>query len=110
MLKLLMNPAPGERLVRFVGDQLSFRLGAPDGRPLPEGWQARLRTNLGRGQVLRQEIIRAHGRKPHLAQASWRDPPMRPDAAGAWTLSLPLTEAGFFKSKAYAIDPSGRQQ
>jgi predicted glycogen debranching enzyme len=110
MLKLLMNPAPGERLVRFVGDQLSFQLGTPDGRPLPEGWQARLRTNLGRGQVLRQEILRAHSRKPQLALASWRDLPMRPNAAGTWTLSLPLTEVGFFKAKAYAIDPSGRQQ
>ena len=105
-----MNPAPGERLVRFVGDQLSFSLGTPDGRPLPEGWQARLRTNLGRGHVLRQEIILAHSRKPQLALASWRDLPMRPDAAGMWTLSLPLTEVGFFKAKAYAIDPLGRQQ
>jgi predicted glycogen debranching enzyme len=110
MLKLLMNPAPGERLVRFVGDQLSFRLGTPEGRPLPEGWQARLRTNLGRGHVLRQEIIRAHTQKPQLALASWRDLPMRPDDAGAWTLSLPLTEVGYFKAKAYAIDPLGRQQ
>ena len=105
-----MNPAPGERLVRFVGDQLSFRLETPDGRPLPEGWQARLRTNLGRGRVLRQEILRAHSGKPQLALASWRDLPMRPDAAGAWTLSLPLTEVGFFKAKAYAIDPLGHQQ
>lgn len=102
-----MNPAPGERLVRFVGDQLSFQLESADA--LPPGWQARLRTNLGRGDVLRQEIIRAHVRQPQLALASWRDLPMQPDAAGGWSLSLSLTEVGFFRAKAYAIDPQGRQ-
>src|SRR6185295_7371390 len=28
---------------------------------------------------------------------------------GAWTVSLSLTEPGFFRAKAYAIDPLGRQ-
>ena len=104
-----MNPAPGERLVRFVGDQLSFRLASAEARPLPAGWQARLRTNLGRGDVLRQEIIRAHTGQPQIALASWRDIPMRPGDNGAWSLSLSLTEVGFFKAKAYAVDPQGRQ-
>ena len=53
-----MTPGPGERLVRFVGDQISFTLGR--GSSLPAGWQARLRTNLGRGDTLRREIINAH--------------------------------------------------
>ena len=104
-----MTPAPGERVVRFVGDQLSFRIASADARPFPEGWRARLRTNLGRGEVLRQEIIQAHGGKPPLALASWRDMPIRPDAEGGWSLSLSLTEPGFFRAKAYAIDPLGRQ-
>ena len=30
--------------MRFVGDQLSFRLARGDDRPLPEGWQAALRA------------------------------------------------------------------
>lgn len=108
MQPLVMTPAPGERLVRFVGDQISFRLAPVPGDSLPPGWQARLRTNLGRGDVLRQEIINTYARQQRLANASWRDLPMDPDG-GAWSLSLSLTESGFFSAKAYAIDPEGRQ-
>src|SRR5262245_62068850 len=108
MLAVVMSPAPGERFVRFVGDQLSFRLGLADGRPLPDGWQARLRTNIGRGDVLRHEVIHAHTGRVRLADASWRDVPMQWRDA-SWSLSFSLTEAGFFKAKAYAVDPEGRQ-
>ncbi len=108
MQPVVMNPAPGERLVRFVGDQLSFRISLADGRPLPPGWQARLRTNIGRGAVLRQEVIHAHTGRVRLADASWRDVPM-PCRDGVGTLSFSLTEVGFFKAKAYALDPEGRQ-
>lgn len=104
-----MTPAPGERLVRFVGDQLSFRLTRGDDCPLPEGWRARLRTNVGRGEVLRREIIAAHTGRPRLAMASWRDVPMARGDDGSCSLSFSLTEPGFFKAKAYAIDPQGRQ-
>jgi predicted glycogen debranching enzyme len=102
--------------VRFVGDQLSFGLSCgPDG-PLPEGWQARLRTNIGRGETLRREIVQAHFQSPsssqasqhRLAQASWRDVPMK-CRNGVWSISFSLTEPGFFRAKAYAIDPRGRQ-
>src|SRR6188474_3937522 len=108
MQPVVMIPAPGERFVRFVGDQLSFRIGRADGRPLPPGWKARLRTNIGRGHVLRQEIINAHTDQVRLAGASWRDVPMI-NRDGTWSLSFSLTEVGFFKAKAYAIDPDGRQ-
>lgn len=103
-----MTPATGERLVRFVGDQLSFQIAPTSSDPLPGGWTARLRTNLGRGDVLRQEIIATFGRKQWLANASWRDISMQPDGNG-WSLSLSLTEPGFFSAKAYLIDPDGRQ-
>ena len=107
MQPLVMTPGPGERLVRFVGDQLSFNLRTGAGA-LPEGWQARLRTNLGRGETLRREILHAHSGQLKLANASWRDVPMLAGEKG-WTLSFSLTEAGFFRAKAYAIDPQGRQ-
>ncbi len=102
-----MIPGPGERLVRFVGDQLSFGLSLGGG-PLPEGWQARLRTNLGRGETLRREIIHAHTGRQKLANASWRDVPMA-SRDGAGSISFSLTEVGSFKAKAYALDPQGRQ-
>ncbi|HEY1172605.1 MAG TPA: amylo-alpha-1,6-glucosidase [Verrucomicrobiae bacterium] len=100
-----MTPAPGERLVRFVGDRIRFRLQAP----APGGnWRARLRTNLGRAHQLRAEIVAAHFRPLPLAGASWRDIPMQ-RVGDAWELDLPLTEVGYFKSKAYLIDEHGNQ-
>jgi starch synthase (maltosyl-transferring) len=106
MTDLVMEPATGGRLLRFVGDRVRFRLAAPGG--VPAGWSARLRTNLGRAAVLRDEIIatRAGGRT--FAGASWRDVPMRA-VDGGWEIDLPLAEVGWFRAKAYAIDAQGRQ-
>lgn len=100
-----MIPAPGERLVRFVGDRLRFRIQAGDAS---RTWTARLRTNLGRGKQLRAEIVAAHFRPLPLAGASWRDIPMQ-WTGDAWELELPLTEVGYFKAKAYLLDEHGNQ-
>ena len=103
-----MTPAPGDRLQRFVGDRVSFALSDRQGRGAPEGWTAKLRTNLGRAELLRREIVQAHTGGLALAGASWRDLPMRRQGDG-WALELPLAEPGFFKAKAYLIDPRGWQ-
>ena len=103
-----MTPAPGSRLQRYVGDRVRFGLHDRDGRGAPEGWTARLRTNLGRAALLREEIVRAHTRGLSLAGASWRDLPMRREG-DTWSLELPLAEPGFFKAKAYWMDPRGWQ-
>jgi hypothetical protein len=87
---------------------LRFVLRDGDGRRPPKGWRARLRTNLGRAEVLRQGIIQAHAKGVPLAGASWRDLPMQ-EEAGGWSLELPLTETGYFKAKAYALDAKGWQ-
>jgi len=104
----VMTPAPGERQLRFVGDRVRFVLKDRDGRPPARGWQARLRTNLGRAEVLRREIIQAHTRGLPLAGASWRDLPMR-EENGQWSLELPLAEVGYFKAKAYLLDSKSWQ-
>ncbi|HLH54485.1 MAG TPA: amylo-alpha-1,6-glucosidase [Verrucomicrobiae bacterium] len=104
-----MSPAPGERCCRFVGDRLEFRLADLEGRPPPEGWRAFLRTNLGRAAELRREILEAHTRALNPAGGSWRDVPMARDADG-WRLNLPVAEVGYFKAKAYAVDPRGWQR
>lgn len=105
---LTMTPAPGERLVRFVGDVITFRLvgDAPVGPE--EKFTARLRTTIGRGRQLREEIRRAHFHKLPPAGAAWRDVEMN-WAHGAWTVSLPLAEVGFFRAKAYLLDERGWQ-
>ena len=104
----IMTPAPGERQLRFVGDRVRFVLKDRDGRRPPPGWSARLRTNLGRAEVLRREIIESHTHGLPLAGASWRDLPMR-EENGEWSLELPLAEVGYFKAKAYLLDPKGWQ-
>ncbi len=104
-----MTPPTGERLLRFVGDTVRFTLrpAAPDQTP-KRGWQARLRTNLGRADLVRAEIVEAHFKKLPLAGASWRDIPMRWED-GEWAVELPLAEVGWFKAKAYALDARGWQ-
>src|SRR3954464_9970063 len=104
----MMSPAPSERLLRFVGDRVRFTLKIRDVVSRPKGWCARLRTNLGRADVLRREIIQARAKGLPLAGASWRDLPMHEDSDG-WFLELPLAEVGFFKSKAYLLDEKGWQ-
>jgi glycogen debranching enzyme/glycosidase len=101
----IMEPATGDRLVRFVGDRIRFMLHDGSGR---NGWRALLRTNLGRAAALRREIIAAHAGGPVQAGESWRDVPMQQNG-DAWQIELPLAEAGFFKAKAYLLDPKGWQ-
>jgi hypothetical protein len=72
------------------------------------GWRALLRTNLGRAATLRREIIAAHAGGAVPAGASWRDLPMQKTGDG-WQIELPLAEVGYFKAKAYLLDPKGWQ-
>jgi glycogen debranching enzyme len=103
-----MTPAPGERLVRFVGDCIRYHVRLGSGPTHPAGWRALLRTNLGNGVLLRREIVDAHAKGAPIAGASWRDLPMLPNEQG-WFIELPLAEAGFFQAKAYLIDARGWQ-
>ncbi|HEV2434893.1 MAG TPA: amylo-alpha-1,6-glucosidase [Verrucomicrobiae bacterium] len=112
---LSLTPAPGERLVRFVGDQIRFTLR--DGGPCPKPartddahrrWRGLLRTNLGRGSARRREIIAAHAGGVGHAGTSWHDMPMKKNG-GVWEIELPLAEVGFFKAKPYLLDAKGWQ-
>ena len=103
-----MWPQPGQRLQRFVGDRIRFTTCDRQGHRPAKGWKALLRTNLGRAEVLRREILESHTRGLPPAGASWRDLPMVQDDQG-WHLELPLAEVGYFKAKAYLVDPRGWQ-
>ena len=100
-----MEPATGERLLRFVGDRVRFSVrgaGAASAR------RVLLRTNLGRAATRRREIIGAHAGGAVHAGASWRDVPMQ-KTGGGWVIELPLAEVGFFKAKAYLLDEKNWQ-
>jgi starch synthase (maltosyl-transferring) len=107
MDKLIITPAPGERLLRFVGDRVRFSLRLPQG--LPPGARALLRTNLGKAARLRQEIVATHAGKNPMSVAFWRDVPLLREASGEWAVELPLTDAGFYRAKSYLAQADGRQ-
>jgi starch synthase (maltosyl-transferring) len=114
MQRLVMTPAPGNRVLRFIGDRLSFSLQFDGSTALPKGWRAFLRTNLGRAAALRKEIIAAQSLKTAFQpESTWHDVPLEvlPDGQHAtmWHRELALTETGYFKAKAYAVDERGRQ-
>lgn len=116
-MQIEMFPSPGENLLRFAGDRVSFRLETPQ-----TAAQAFLRTNLGRAGRLHAEIAQEY--KEELAQwqlapsraprtlvpkgMAWRDVPMV-WKEGAWRIEMTAAEAGFFQAKAYAVDERGRQ-
>jgi len=102
-----MTPAPGERILRFVGDKIHFTLRNQNDA-VQKNLRAFLRTNLGRAAVLRQEIISAHAGGAAAAGASWRDLPMKKTTDG-WQIELPLAEVGYFKSKLYLLDEKNWQ-
>jgi starch synthase (maltosyl-transferring) len=104
----LLKATPGGRIQRFVGDRVRFTLTDSAMPNRPEGWRARLRTNLGRAELICREITEAHTRKLPIAGASWHDLPMQRENGG-WSLELPLTEPGYFKAKPYLMDAQGWQ-
>jgi starch synthase (maltosyl-transferring) len=115
-MRLHSSPTPGELLLRYVGDRLTFRL-IPE-RRTPEAF---VRTNLGRGAILHAEVLQDYYRELRKWDRSsdpipstqprgtaWRDIPMQ-WKGDAWELELTLTESGFFHAKAYLVDENSRQ-
>src|SRR5882724_8601117 len=102
MEKPLMSPAPGERLLRFVGDSVRISVRHPNG-PFPAGCRPMLRTNLGKGAALHREIVSSYAGRQPMSVAFWRDIPLRKNSDGSYLLELPLTEVGYFRAKAYVV-------
>ena len=101
-----MKPAAGERVLRFVGDQMRFSIRSEGA---PKNGRALLRTNLGKAAATREEIISSHAGKRPMSIAFWRDIPMEKIREGEWQIELPLTEPGYFRAKAYVVDSQGHQ-
>ncbi len=105
--QLAMRPAAGERQVAFVGDRLTFTLRAEGAADWGQ-CAACLRTTIGSGAVLNDEIVRAFETSAPVSHAVWRDLPM--ERAGAeFRLSVLLAETGFYWAKAYLRDEKGLQ-
>ncbi len=103
-----MSPAPGERVLCFLGDKLRFSIRDETNAAAKNGWGGFLRTNLGRGAVRRQEILYSHALGAAFAGESWRDVPMQKNG-DAWVIEFPLAETGYFKAKPYLLDPDHGQ-
>src|SRR5882724_11948492 len=103
---LIMSPAIGEKVVRYVGDRLRFTFRRP-ASPLPAG-KAFLRTNIGNARRLRRDVIQGHSGHVLLAETFWRDVPMQ-QVEGEWVVELTLTEVGYFEAKAFFVDENRRQ-
>jgi len=103
MDELRMEPAAGERLVRYVGDWLRFSLTGAG-----VDCQVFLRTNIGRAAALRREIIHEIREPEVQVETAWRDVPMR-FSGGEWSVEFALAEVGWFQAKAYVVDADGNQ-
>jgi len=104
----VLEPAPGSKFKKFVGDTVRFVIRDAQGRKPSAGWSARLRTNLGRASQIASEIIHARAAGSSFSGGAWHDILMRLEG-DVWVLDLPLTEPGYFQAKAYLIDPKGWQ-
>jgi len=107
MPSLIMFPAPGARMVGFIGDRVRFTLAIADGT-LPDGWRGMVRTNLGRATSERDELVATRGSGQLYGGASWRDIPME-QQGDEWVLELALTRVGYVRVKPYAVDERGKQ-
>ncbi len=94
-----MTPAPGERLLRFVGDHLRFQLRA---EAKPDGTRAVLRTNswdapppCAKEIPLPPIPVGLHTRANPGATCPCKN------NGDHWEIELPLIEPGFFEAKAY---------
>ena len=102
-MDIRQTPAPDAHLIRHRGDIVTFVLELED----RAAGKAFIRTNLGRGHIRNEEIIRyAEQGLPPLSQ-DWHDLPMSPLGTGRFTVTLPLLEVGRFEAKAFFM--SNRQ-
>ncbi|MFA6814790.1 MAG: amylo-alpha-1,6-glucosidase [Lentisphaeria bacterium] len=97
---LTQTPSPESSNVFYQGDLLTFTL--TDIPQNTEG-EAFLRTSLGAGKILRQEIIDEVEKQTTPSGKEWHDLPMTCRNANTYTTTLPLHEVGFFYAKAYFL-------
>jgi starch synthase (maltosyl-transferring) len=102
-----MTPAPGERLLRFVGDKIIFHAARGKNsaqknlRALPPH-QPRTRRPIAPRNHFRARRRRRRRRRVVARFADAKN-------ADGWQIELPLAEVGYFKAKAYLLDEKNWQ-
>ncbi len=105
VLHPVMRPAPGSRVLKFVGDTMRFELSLDLGA---DSIKARLRTTIGQSREVLNSIIRPVEFADTPTDEGWRDFEMTLNG-GIWHIDMPLNETGLFKAIAWVEDSSGFQ-
>jgi predicted glycogen debranching enzyme len=90
-------PKPGEHLLFFRGDIAFFSLNVSSG----SSGRAYLRTNLGKADIQRREIVLHCEQSQVYRGENWHDIEMIRIDDSTYTLSLALTEVGHFEAKCF---------
>jgi starch synthase (maltosyl-transferring) len=93
--RIIQTPSAGQRLLRFRGDQVTFRLELPS-RARGEAF---VRTNLGHARTIRREIIDQVERNVPKMSRDWFDVAMAPAGPGRFEAVIGLDEVGHFEAK-----------
>ncbi|MEN8691395.1 MAG: amylo-alpha-1,6-glucosidase [Desulfobacterales bacterium] len=102
---LRQEPAPGCRMLKYRGDTLTFHLTLER----PRQGSAWLRTNMGSGKVIRNEIVRnVHLEEVPLGR-DWFDRPMVAIDPRHFRITLPLCETGHFEAKCFFLEEGESQ-
>jgi starch synthase (maltosyl-transferring) len=102
---LRQEPAPGCRMLKYRGDTQTFHLALEQ----PRQGSAWLRTNIGSGKVIRNEIVRnVHLEEVPLGR-DWFDRPMMAIDPRHFRITLPLRETGHFEAKCFFLEKGASQ-
>ncbi len=97
--RLIQDPTPGKRMVKFCGDTAIFTLRLPR----PQNGTAWIRTNIGQAKIIRREILRQVEQNETPLGRAWFDIPMRVVDERTFTVTLPLWESGHFEAKCFFL-------
>lgn len=92
-------------LILHAGDMVSFSLDAGEQGAGGTAW---LRTNLTGAAVKRKEIIESTESGTALLDRDWFDLPMKAQAPGLFSLSIPVYEPGIYEAKSFFLPDKGQ--
>lgn len=101
---LIQTPSPDSKILTFCGQTITFELKTPAEL---EG-KAYLRTNLGKANIRRSEIIKSAENELLPSGRDWWDIEMVKVDQGLYRLTLGLVQTGCFAAKTLFIKPDGK--